>query len=171
MAKVSILMNGYNAQQYLKEAIDSIYIQTFEDWEIIFIDNCSTDNTAKIAQSYDERIQYHKTKGRILTVIGVHPTVRQGIIQHEDGIITKYSFDEPVGTIIKGGYFLVKPRVFEYLTEDCILENEPFQRLISEGQAVVFDHEGFWKQVDSWRDLEELERLFEKDSNVSWMIK
>ena len=121
--------------------------------------------------NFSQLIQYHKTRGRILTVIGVHPTVRQGIIQHEDGIITKYSFEEPVGTIIKGGYFLVKPRVFEYLTEDCILENEPFQRLISEGQAVVFDHKGFWKQVDSWRDLEELEKLFEKDSNVSWMIK
>ena len=65
MAKVSILMNGYNAQQYLKEAIDSIYIQTFEDWEIIFIDNCSTDDTKKILDLYDEKIKYYKTNENI----------------------------------------------------------------------------------------------------------
>lgn len=62
MPKVSILMNCYNGQKYLQEAIDSIYAQTFKDWEIIFIDNCSTDNSAKIAQSYDNKLKYYKTK-------------------------------------------------------------------------------------------------------------
>jgi len=61
MAKVSILMNGYNSQKYLQEAIDSVYAQTFKDWEIIFIDNCSTDNTAKIVKSYNGKIKYYKT--------------------------------------------------------------------------------------------------------------
>ncbi len=61
MAKVSILMNGYNAQKYLKEAIDSVYAQTFKDWEIIFIDNCSIDDTQNIVNNYDEKIKYYKT--------------------------------------------------------------------------------------------------------------
>lgn len=61
MAKVSILMNGYNSQQYLKEAIDSVYTQTFQDWEIIFVDNCSTDDTKKIVDSYNDKIKYYKT--------------------------------------------------------------------------------------------------------------
>jgi glycosyltransferase involved in cell wall biosynthesis len=61
MAKVSILMNGYNAEKYLKEAIDSIYNQTFSDWEIIFIDNCSVDNTKKIVKNYNDKIKYYKT--------------------------------------------------------------------------------------------------------------
>lgn len=65
MAKVSILMNGYNAQKYLREAIDSVYAQTFEDWEIIFIDNCSTDNTKKIVDSYNDKIKYYKTNTNI----------------------------------------------------------------------------------------------------------
>lgn len=65
MAKVSILMNAYNAEKYLHEAIDSIYAQTFEDWEIIFIDNCSTDDTRKIADSYDDKIKYYKTDKNI----------------------------------------------------------------------------------------------------------
>ena len=65
MDKVSILMNGYNAQRYLKGAIDSIYAQTFTDWEIVFIDNCSTDNTKNIVESYDNTIKYYKTEETI----------------------------------------------------------------------------------------------------------
>ena len=65
MVKVSILMNGYNSEKYLREAIDSIYNQTFKDWEIIFIDNCSTDSTKEIVLSYDEKIKYFKTDRNI----------------------------------------------------------------------------------------------------------
>lgn len=65
MAKVSILMNGYNAQKYLHEAINSVYAQTFEDWEIIFVDNCSTDDTKKVVDRYDDKIKYYKTNTNI----------------------------------------------------------------------------------------------------------
>ena len=52
---VSILMNCYNGKKYLKEAIDSIFSQTYNNWEIIFIDNCSTDCSARIAKSYNSK--------------------------------------------------------------------------------------------------------------------
>ena len=55
---VSIIMNYYNSDEYLKEAIDSIYAQTCNNWEIIFWDNCSTDNSSLIANSYDGRLKY-----------------------------------------------------------------------------------------------------------------
>lgn len=57
---VSIIMNCYNGEKYLNEAIDSVLAQAFQDWELIFWDNQSSDNSAKILQSYeDERIQYY----------------------------------------------------------------------------------------------------------------
>ena len=56
---VSVIMNCYNGEEYLREAIDSIYAQTYQNWEIIFWDNASTDNSASIAKSYDERVRYH----------------------------------------------------------------------------------------------------------------
>lgn len=56
-------MNCYNSERFLKEALDSIYAQTYANWEIIFWDNASTDNSADIAQQYDERVKYfHVTK-------------------------------------------------------------------------------------------------------------
>jgi len=59
--KFSILMNCYNGEEFLKEAIDSVYNQSYSDWEIIFIDNSSTDKSAEIARSYDDRLKYYKT--------------------------------------------------------------------------------------------------------------
>ena len=55
---VSVIINCYNGERFLKEAIDSVYAQTFSDWEIILWDNASTDNTAEIAMSYDDRLKY-----------------------------------------------------------------------------------------------------------------
>lgn len=55
--KVSILMNCYNGEKYLKEAIDSVYAQTYDNWEIVFINNQSTDQSRSIAESYGEKVK------------------------------------------------------------------------------------------------------------------
>ena len=56
---VSVIMNCYNSDKYLKEAIDSVIAQTYQNWEIIFWDNQSTDKSADIVKSYeDKRIKY-----------------------------------------------------------------------------------------------------------------
>ncbi len=60
--KVSVIMNCYNGERFLKEAIDSVYAQTFTDWEIVLWDNGSTDRTAEIARSYDSRLRYFRTE-------------------------------------------------------------------------------------------------------------
>ena len=58
--KVSVIINCYNSETYLREAIDSVYSQSFIDWEIVFLDNDSTDNSASIALSYDDKLKYFK---------------------------------------------------------------------------------------------------------------
>ena len=55
---VSIIMNCFNSGKHLQEAIDSVFSQSFNDWEIIFWDNLSTDDSASIAKSYDTRLRY-----------------------------------------------------------------------------------------------------------------
>jgi len=57
---VSVIMNCYNSAPYLAQAIDSVYAQTFSDWEIIFFDNCSTDSSPAIARKYDGRLRYFR---------------------------------------------------------------------------------------------------------------
>ena len=55
--KVGIVLPSYNKEDYLEETINSIIQQTFNDWELIIIDNCSTDNSKKIIENYSERKQ------------------------------------------------------------------------------------------------------------------
>jgi len=63
MPRVSVLMPVYNAEDFLKEAIDSIIFQTFTDWELIIGDDGSTDNTESVVKSYhDSRITYYKNE-------------------------------------------------------------------------------------------------------------
>ena len=57
---VSVIMNCFNGEVYLREAIDSVYAQTYANWEIIFWDNASTDGSSEIAKSYDERVRYFR---------------------------------------------------------------------------------------------------------------
>lgn len=62
---VSVIMNCLNAEKYLREAIDSVYAQTCKNWEIIFWDNASTDQSVTIAKSYDDRLKYYRGESTI----------------------------------------------------------------------------------------------------------
>lgn len=65
MPKVSVVLPTYNGQKYLKESIDSIINQTFNDWELIIVNDCSTDSTLRIAKQYekkDKRIHVYTNK-------------------------------------------------------------------------------------------------------------
>lgn len=59
---VSVIMNGYNCEKYLKQAIDSVFSQTYQNWEIIFWDNASTDATQSIATSYEPKLRYFRSE-------------------------------------------------------------------------------------------------------------
>ena len=56
--KVSIILNCRNGAEYLKDTLEAIKQQSFSDYEIIFWDNCSTDNSAQIAKTFDKRLRY-----------------------------------------------------------------------------------------------------------------
>lgn len=57
---VSVIINCLNGEKYLDEAMDSVYAQTYDNWEIIFWDNASTDQSTKIAKSYGARVRYFR---------------------------------------------------------------------------------------------------------------
>ena len=77
---VSIIMNCHNGERFLREAIDSVYAQTYSNWEIIFWDNVSTDDSSSIAQSYDNRLRYYLSEG--FTSLGM---ARELAVQKSNG--------------------------------------------------------------------------------------
>src|SRR5664279_817293 len=63
MPKVTVIMNCLNGERFVRQAIQSVYDQTFSDWEIVFWDNASTDATATIANSFsDGRLRYFRSE-------------------------------------------------------------------------------------------------------------
>ena len=59
---VSVIINCLNGEKFLRLAIDSIYAQSYKNWEIIFWDNASTDSSPLIAKSYDEKLKYFRAQ-------------------------------------------------------------------------------------------------------------
>ncbi|CAG0957957.1 UDP-Glc:alpha-D-GlcNAc-diphosphoundecaprenol beta-1,3-glucosyltransferase WfgD [Anaerolineae bacterium] len=59
---VSIVMNCFNGEHYLRVAIDSVFAQTYGNWEIVFFDNASTDSSEAIARSYGEKLHYFRSE-------------------------------------------------------------------------------------------------------------
>jgi glycosyltransferase involved in cell wall biosynthesis len=65
---VSVIINCFNGEKFLKEAIDSVYNQSYQNWEIIFWDNNSSDNSSIIAKGYSKKLRYFKSN--TTTVLG-----------------------------------------------------------------------------------------------------
>ena len=63
--KVSVIINCFNGEKYLQNALQSVMSQTFQDLEIIFWDNCSTDASASIAQSYSDKVRYYRGEKKV----------------------------------------------------------------------------------------------------------
>ena len=61
---VSIVMPSYNTGKYIAESIESVIKQTYKNWELLIVDDCSSDNTDEIVEPYltDARIKYFKNK-------------------------------------------------------------------------------------------------------------
>ena len=76
LMKVSVVTASYNYQDYIKEAIQSVLNQTYKDWELIIVDDCSTDNSVQVINSYkDDRIKLFVNEKNL----GLQKTVKRGI--------------------------------------------------------------------------------------------
>jgi len=74
MVKVSVIIPAYNAEKYIREAIDSVLNQTFKDFEIVVINDGSTDKTPKILKSYGNKIRWKSQENK-----GLAPAMNEGI--------------------------------------------------------------------------------------------
>ncbi|HJU88854.1 MAG TPA: glucose-1-phosphate cytidylyltransferase [Gemmatimonadaceae bacterium] len=107
-------------------------------------------------------VQFHCTHGRLATVTAVRPPARFGSLLLENDTVSEFSEKPQVGEgWINGGFFVLEPRVFDYLDGDqSILEREPLERLAADRQLMAYRHEGFWQPMDTLREKELLESLW-----------
>ncbi len=107
-------------------------------------------------------LAFHRAHGRLATVTAVRPPARFGGLNLTGDRVCEFSEKPQTGEgWINGGFFVFEPGVFDYLTGDeSILEREPLERLAAEGELMAFRHPGFWQPMDTLRDKQLLESLW-----------
>ena len=114
----------------------------------------------------------HKSSGKTVTLTGVQPGGRFGVLELEGETIV--SFREKAkadGGWINGGFMVMEPGVFDYLSaeESCVLERGPLETLAQEGMLGIYKHPGFWQCMDTQRDRLLLEDYWESE-NAPWRV-
>jgi glucose-1-phosphate cytidylyltransferase len=109
-------------------------------------------------------LAFHRSHGKLATLTAVRPVARFGQLEIGDsGRIT--DFEEKPQTKegwINGGFFVLEPGVFDYIDgDDSFFERDPLERLSKDGQLMAYMHDSFWQCMDTLRDKERLEKLWQ----------
>jgi glucose-1-phosphate cytidylyltransferase len=110
-------------------------------------------------------ISFHREHGKIATVTGVLPPSRFGeLIAKENKVVEFSEKPQTHQGLINGGFFVFNRRIFDYLSsdDDCIFERKPLEQLTREGQLMVYPHRGFWQCMDTLRDMQFLNELWDR---------
>jgi len=113
----------------------------------------------------DALIRFHQGHGKMATVSAVHPGARFGELDIQNHLVTSFK-EKPQTTQgwINGGYFVLEPAFFDLIKgDDTILEKEPLEQIAQMGELMSYQHEGFWQCMDTKRDRDALEELWQSD--------
>tara|TARA_A100000171_G_scaffold52895_2_gene74058 strand:- start:1233 stop:2006 length:774 start_codon:yes stop_codon:yes gene_type:complete len=114
-------------------------------------------------------IAFHQSHGKLATVTAVSPPGRYGAIQRDGNRITGFT-EKPRGDggLINGGFFVISPECLDLIEGDhTSWEGDPLNQLSSRGELMAFEHRGFWQPMDTLRDKNQLEALWDS-GNPQW---
>jgi len=110
----------------------------------------------------DEMIETFEKSGKIACFLAVHPPVSYHIVDiGPEGNVRQLRSSDNSEVWINGGYFILKPEIFDYMSDGEELVVEPFSRLIAEDKLMAYRHTGFWRPMDTLRDRQVLESMVE----------
>jgi glucose-1-phosphate cytidylyltransferase len=121
-----------------------------------------------------ELVDFHKKNRKKTTVTVVQPSGRFGSVQFDSSDEVKvFAFQEKPkgdGAWVNGGFFVCEPEVFDYIDNDMtIWERKPLETMAAKGELVAYRHYGFWKPMDTLRDMIELEDLW-NSGTAKWKL-
>lgn len=112
--------------------------------------------------------EYHREKGMIGVITGVHPKSKWGLVIADKNNIIKEFRQKPVlNEFVNGGFMVFKKEFFKYLRPREMIEVS-LDRLLDDRELAVYHHEGFWVAMDTYQDVEELNKQWKK--NPLWKV-
>ena len=155
-----------------------------DDWRVTLIDTGQTTQTAgrlaRVRKYLDDEtflmtygdgvsdvdladlVAFHRSHGRLATVTAVHPPARFGKLLIEGSIVTAVEEKPQMSEgWINGGFFVLEPRIFDYIPGDVDWAREPLEQLAKDGELAGYCHDGFWHSMDTMRDMMLLNSLWD----------
>lgn len=117
-------------------------------------------------------VHFHRLHGKLATVTTMRPTSRFGVLHSDEaGRVISFAEKPQLDGWVSAGFFVFRRRVFDYLSEDadCVLEREPMERLVKDGELVAYQHEGFFYSMDTYREFKLLNDLWDT-GRAPWKI-
>jgi glucose-1-phosphate cytidylyltransferase len=140
------------------------YIENEEAFCFTYGDGVSDVDIAK-------SLAFHKQHGKLATITAVQPPGRYGAIERTNNLVTGFA-EKPRGDggLINGGFFVLSPKVLDLIEGDhTSWESEPLGQLAEQGEMMAFEHQGFWQPMDTLRDKNLLEELWDS-GKAPWKI-
>ena len=121
-----------------------------------------------------ELVEFHNSHGKAMTMTSAQPDGRFGALDIDENKKVNEFKEKPKGdgSWINAGYFVCEPKVFDYIDDNdnsIVFEQRPLQNLAKEGEIFTFMHEGFWMPMDTLRDKQKLNELWES-KNAPWKV-
>jgi glucose-1-phosphate cytidylyltransferase len=116
-------------------------------------------------------LAFHRSHGKMVTVTAVRPGARFGELMIEADQVSSFQEKPQMGHgWINGGYFVIQPEFFDLIAGDAtILEREPLEQAARMGQLMAYRHDGFWQCMDTKRDRDALEELWQS-GKAAWKV-
>ena len=119
-----------------------------------------------------ELLDFHKSHGKIGTVSVYNFGQNKGVLEiGANGMVDAFREKSDLdGDLINIGFFVFEPMLFDYIDGDTtVFEKEPLNGLVSEGQLAAYTHKGFWQCMDTLREKQQLEKLWES-GKAPWKL-
>jgi glucose-1-phosphate cytidylyltransferase len=107
-------------------------------------------------------LTFHKSHGKIASMTTTQASSRFGVVDMDStGSVLKFREKPKVNDWINIGYFIFQPEIFNYIDHDSVLEEEPLRQLASENQIGAYQHTGFWQPMDTFRESQMLNEIWD----------
>lgn len=116
-------------------------------------------------------VDYHQSHGKIGTLTAVQPEGRFGVLQIDNDSIESFREKSKSDTgWINGGFMVLEPKIFDYIDGDTtVFEKDSLETLANQGELMAYKHDGFWQCMDTMRDKEKLESMW-NNNEAKWKI-
>ena len=121
----------------------------------------------------DDLLKFHSSHKKIVTMTSAQPDGRFGALEisDQDQVLQFKEKPKGDGSWINAGFFVCEPEVFDYIDDDesTVFEQEPLMRLAQDGEIFTYKHHGFWMPMDTLRDKNKLNEMWQ-ENKAEWKI-